>query len=88
MTPDLEKHRKKPDFMERARQIVEQATGEEPAREESDDDSPKVRRARKAGKAGGPARAKSLTPEQRSEIAKRAAKARWEREKSDSPGDR
>ncbi|HEX75765.1 MAG TPA: hypothetical protein G4O12_04190 [Dehalococcoidia bacterium] len=29
------------------------------------------------GKRGGPARAKKLTPEQRKEIAKRAAHARW-----------
>ena len=30
-----------------------------------------------AGLKGGPARARSLTPERRSEIAKSAAKARW-----------
>jgi len=29
------------------------------------------------GAKGGPARAKSLTPEQRAEIAQKAAKARW-----------
>ncbi len=34
----------------------------------------------KGGKKGGKARAKSLTPEQRSEIAKQAAKARWSKE--------
>ena len=34
-------------------------------------------RARKAGAAGGPARARTLTPEQRSEIAREAASARW-----------
>lgn len=32
---------------------------------------------RLGGKKGGKARAKSLTPEQRSEIAKKAAQARW-----------
>ena len=31
----------------------------------------------KGGKAGGPARAKGLSPERRSEIAKKAANARW-----------
>jgi hypothetical protein len=31
----------------------------------------------KAGKVGGPARAKSLSPKRRSEIAKQAALARW-----------
>lgn len=34
---------------------------------------------RKGGKAGGKARADALTPEQRSEIAKKAAAKRWER---------
>lgn len=33
---------------------------------------------RLGGKKGGKARAKKLSPEQRSEIAKRAAKARWQ----------
>ena len=32
---------------------------------------------RKGGKAGGPARAKALTAKRRSEIAKKAAAARW-----------
>jgi len=36
-------------------------------------------RARKAGSKGGPARAKSLTPQQRSEIAHAAANARWKK---------
>ena len=35
--------------------------------------------ARKGGLKGGEARAKSLTPEQRKEIAKKAAKSRWEK---------
>ena len=33
--------------------------------------------ARKGGKAGGPARAKALTAKKRSEISRKAAKARW-----------
>lgn len=36
-------------------------------------------RASKAGKAGGRARAKTLTPERRSEIARIAAQARWKK---------
>lgn len=32
----------------------------------------------KGGKIGGKARAEKLTPEERSEIAKKAAKARWD----------
>jgi hypothetical protein len=38
-----------------------------------------VKRASKAGQSGGPARARSLTPEQRSEIAREAASARWKK---------
>lgn len=34
---------------------------------------------RLGGKKGGPARAAKLTPEQRREIARRAARARWEK---------
>ena len=37
---------------------------------------------RKGGLKGGKARAKSLTPDQRSEIAKKAAKVRWQKAKS------
>jgi len=35
---------------------------------------------RKAGKKGGPARAKALTPRKRSEIARAAAEARWKKD--------
>jgi hypothetical protein len=37
------------------------------------------KRASTAGKKGGPARAKALTPQQRSEIASAAAQARWKK---------
>ncbi len=36
---------------------------------------------RLGGKKGGKARAEKLTPEQRSEIAKKAAKARWDKKR-------
>lgn len=39
-----------------------------------------VQRAQKAGRKGGPARAQALTPEQRSDIARGAAAARWKRD--------
>lgn len=39
----------------------------------------KQTRAHKAGTKGGPARAKALTSEQRSEIARTAAAARWKK---------
>ena len=38
-----------------------------------------TQRASKAGSKGGPARAKALTPQQRSEIASVAASARWKK---------
>lgn len=57
-----------------AKSIVDIATGESVSCEKD------VKKS-KAGKAGGAARAKSLTEERRTEIAKKAAKARW-REKA------
>ena len=40
-----------------------------------------VRMGRLGGLKGGPARAKKLSPERRSEIAQKAAEARWKKEK-------
>ena len=40
---------------------------------------------RKGGKKGGPARAAKLTPEQRSESARKAVQARWSKARRDSP---
>jgi hypothetical protein len=58
-----------------ARQIIDIATGnvEEPELSATE------KRASKAGSKGGPARAKALTPAQRSEIASVAANARWKK---------
>lgn len=60
-----------------AKLVVDIATGEgsEPTKE-----TPKVTRARVAGTKGGPARAKVLTPEERSLIASVAAQARWKKD--------
>lgn len=58
-----------------AKFVIDAATGETPAPVET----PKVARAKKAGAAGGPARAQALTPKQRSEIAHIAAQARWKK---------
>lgn len=71
----------------RALDIVRHAT-EEPAPEpttpaepepEPEKDPAAVALGRRGGLKGGKARAKALTPEQRSEIAKKAAAARWDR---------
>lgn len=58
-----------------AKLIVDLATGEAKEPEET----PRIRRAIKAGKKGGQARAKTLSAEQRSEIAHLAAIARWKK---------
>lgn len=41
--------------------------------------APPPKRGAKAGSIGGPARARALTPEQRSQIASVAAQARWKK---------
>ncbi|MGA7749009.1 MAG: histone H1 [Gallionella sp.] len=61
------------DFTQVAFAIVQEATGEAPSSKLTG----KKADSSKGGKKGGKARADKLTPEQRSEIAKRAAKARW-----------
>lgn len=58
-----------------AKFVIDAATGDIPAKVET----PTIARAKKAGTAGGPARARALTPEQRSEIAHAAATARWKK---------
>jgi len=71
-----------------ARRIVDEATGdvrkeqEEPQPEPSPDpgkDPAAVALGRRGGRKGGKARAERMTPEERSEAARRAAKARWSR---------
>lgn len=49
------------------------ATGEE-------EETPELSAKAKAGRKGGPARARTLTPEQRSQIASLAAQARWKKD--------
>ncbi len=72
----MDKHPKRPrDPSQLAKFIVDAVTRDEP----QDSPSAKTVRAKKAGTKGGPARAKSLTPEQRSHIAHIAAQARWKK---------
>jgi hypothetical protein len=66
---------------QRAKAIVDLATGQrspEPVREK---DPAAIARGHLGGIKGGAARAAKMTPEQRSESARWAAKARWERER-------
>ena len=65
---------KREDINETAFRVVQQAIGELPRKTA---ESKRAQAGRKGGLRGGNARAKALTKRQRSEIAKRAAQARW-----------
>jgi len=68
------------DFTQVAFGVVQAATGEAPAAPEIDEKKKAaVESGRKGGVKGGAARAKKLTAKERSEIAKKAANARWEK---------
>ena len=75
--------KKEHDFAVTAFRIVQEATSEdekakakpEPTAEERHDAA--VMLGRKGGQKGGKARAEKLTPEQRREIARKAAASRW-----------
>jgi hypothetical protein len=75
-----ERSRKRPrDVNELARQIVDEATGEDQEPSDSDriKDPAAVELGRRGGLKGGAARAKRLSAQRRSEIARKAAEARW-----------
>ena len=74
-----ERSRKRPtDVNELAKQVVDEATGEAPKLDPYEGKDPAaVELGRRGGLKGGKARAAKLTPEQRSESAKKAALARW-----------
>jgi hypothetical protein len=61
-----------------AKSIIDIATGQQPSPVDKRDPAA-VELARKGGLKGGAARAVSLTPEQRAEIAKKAAATRWKK---------
>ena len=68
------------DRNQRARAIVDLATSDDPVPDpDAGKDPEAVKLGRLGGKKGGKARADKLTPEQRSEIARKAAAARWSR---------
>jgi hypothetical protein len=77
--------RKRPrDINQLAKFIVDVSTGEVELPEcQPDDKNPAaVELGKLGGKKGGKARAKKLTPEQRQDIARLAAQARWKKSKS------
>lgn len=74
--PTGPKGEKRPaDVIGNAVKVMRIATGEEV--ETIDADDGKDPAAKALGKKGGTARAKSMTPERRAEIAKKAATSRW-----------
>jgi hypothetical protein len=79
--------RKRSDVNQLAAAVVEQARAERPAK------SPKAlisqimsQMGRKGGRKSGARRMENYTPEERREIAFKAAKARWEKEKRKEKG--
>ncbi len=82
---DKQKKNKRKDINELAFNIVQQATEEQPINKApsdlpTDKNPHAVALGRLGGLKGGPARAKKLSKKKRSEIAKKAAKARWWKE--------
>lgn len=77
-----DRSRKRPrDPNQLAKLIVDMATGEIPPESREDGKNPHaVALGRTGGLKGGKARAAKLTPEQRSEIARKAAQRRWNKE--------
>lgn len=65
------------DTNELAFRLVQQLTGQ--VESEPEPESVKAKSGRLGGLKGGTARANSLTPEQRSEIARKAAAKRWQK---------
>ena len=73
-------NREDEDFATNALRVVEQAIGGKLADGGEHRNSPRaVAAGSRGGRKGGTARATALTPAQRSEIAKKAAKSRWNR---------
>lgn len=66
------------DLNQRAKAIVDLATGErEPVDPDEGKNPAAVELGRLGGRKGGRARASRLSPEERSEMARRAARVRW-----------
>jgi hypothetical protein len=74
----VEKHPKRPrDLNQWAKRMLDIETGEVEDREPTPEERGIDPAASAMGKTGGPARAASMSPERRAEIAKKAAASRW-----------
>ena len=72
-----ERSRRPVDVNELAKRLVDEATGDAEKTAPPEKDPAAVALGRKGGLKGGKARAAKLTPEERSEAARKAALARW-----------
>ena len=77
--PDRTRTKRPKDLNQLAATIVQEATEGKPAEQPSSKNPHAVALGRLGGLKGGKSRAKKLTKEQRSEIARKAAKARWQK---------
>jgi hypothetical protein len=78
--PDRSRKERPTDLNQLAASIVADATADEPEQEQDPYEGKNpaaVELGRQGGLKGGRARAEKLTPEQRSEIARKAAQGRW-----------
>lgn len=75
--PERSRKRRPADVNRLAASIVADATSDEPEDPYEGKDPAAVELGRRGGLKGGRARAESMTPEQRRDIAKKAAAARW-----------
>ena len=75
--PERSSKKRPTDINELAAQLVGEATGEIEREPDDGKDPAAVALGRKGGLKGGKARAESMTAEQRSEAARKAAQARW-----------
>ena len=76
-----DRSRKRPtDVNQLAKRLVEEAVGDAEKVSPRKKDPAAVALGRRGGLRGGKARAEKMTPEERSESARRVAQARWQRE--------
>jgi len=74
------KHPKRPrDFSQAGKFVVDVATGQVEDREPTPEEQGKDAAAVAMGRKGGTARAKAMTAEKRTEIARKAAASRWKK---------
>ncbi|MCC8997311.1 MAG: histone H1 [Nitrosomonas sp.] len=75
----MSKRPKKMDLNQLAKRIVDEATGEIQPEEIDEKKKAAIESGRRGGLKGGKSRAEKLTPEERADIARTAAEARWKK---------